>query len=109
MQNNIGYLQSCNNQGKHSTLFSMAPICEQQRWARIRTEANFCRTGLDRTEKIFLLVMWLFWTYQKFQLSLDFTDLYGSVYLAINGKSSAETNLQFELDSPLSTYNAGFL
>jgi len=31
-------------------------------------------------------------------LSLNFTDLLnGSVYLAINGKSSAETILQFEL------------
>jgi len=40
-------------------------------------------------------------------LSFDFTDLLsGSVYLAINGKSSAETILQLELYSPLSTYNA---
>jgi len=30
MQNNIGYLQSCNYQGKHPTLFSMVPICEQR-------------------------------------------------------------------------------
>jgi len=36
-------------------------------------------------------------TYQKFQLSLDFTDLLnGSVHLAINGKISAETILQFD-------------
>jgi len=45
-------------------------------------------------------------------LSLDFTDmLNGSIYLAINSKSSAETILQFELQSPLSTttYNAEFL
>jgi len=32
-----------------------------------------------------------------------------SNYLAINGKSSDETILQFELYSPLSTYNAEFL
>ena len=59
---------------------------------------KFGESGLDRTEKIFLVLMWLFWTYQKFQLSLNFTVLLnGSVYLAINGKSSAETILQFEL------------
>jgi len=29
-------------------------------------------------------------------------------YLAINGKSSAETILQFELYPPLSTYNVEF-
>jgi len=45
-------------------------------------------------------------------LSLEFTDLLsGSVYLAIKGKSSAETILQFyfELYPPLSTHNAEFL
>jgi len=44
------------------------------------TEATFCRTrtgsdfnflkigrsGLDRTEKMFVVLMWLFWKYQKF-------------------------------------------
>jgi len=45
-------------------------------------------------------------------LSLDFADLLnGSVYLAIKGKSSAETILQFyfELYPPLSKHNAEFL
>jgi len=43
-------------------------------------------------------------------LSLDFTDLLNdSVYLALNGKCSAETILQFELYPPLSTHNAEFL
>jgi len=30
MQNNIGYLQSCNYRGKLPTLLSMTPICEQK-------------------------------------------------------------------------------
>ena len=30
MQNNIGYLQSCNYQGKHPTLIGIAPKCEQR-------------------------------------------------------------------------------
>jgi len=30
MQNNIGYLQSCDYHGKHPTLFSIAPKCEQR-------------------------------------------------------------------------------
>jgi len=43
-------------------------------------------------------------------LLLDFKDLLnGSVYLAINSKSSAETILQFELYARLSTYNDEFL
>jgi len=72
--------------------------------------SKFGGSGLDRTEKIFLFLMWLFWTYKKFHLWLDFTDLLnGSVYLAINGKSSAETIFQFELHPPLSTRNAEFL
>ena len=74
---------------------------------------KFGGSGLDRTEKFFIVLIWLFWTYQKFQFSLDFTDLLnGSVYLAIKGKNSAENILKFELYSPLSrmsTYNAEFL
>jgi len=43
-------------------------------------------------------------------LSLDFTDLLnGSVYFAIHGKNSPETNLLFELYPLLSTCNAEFL
>jgi len=32
-------------------------------------------SGLDRTEKIFVVFMWLFWKYQKFKLWSDFTGL----------------------------------
>jgi len=38
-------------------------------WIRTGLDCNFFenwRTGLDRTEKIFVVLMWLFWTYQKF-------------------------------------------
>jgi len=84
-----------------------------QRWARIWSEATFgrirtgsycniseiwrIRTGSDWENFSCFKVIRLLRTYQKFQLSLDFTDLLnGSVHLAINGKISAETILQFD-------------
>ena len=71
------------------------------------------RTGSDwENFSCFNVIILNIWTYQKFQLSLDFTDLLnGSVYPGINGNSSAETILQLELQSLLSTttYNAEFL
>jgi len=48
---------------------------------------------------------------KNFSLEPDFTDLLnGSVYIAMNGKSSTETILQFELllHPPLSTYNVEY-
>ena len=46
-------------------------------------------SGLDRTEKISVVLMWLFWKYQKFQLWSDFTGLLnGSEYFAIKYKNS---------------------
>jgi len=45
-------------------------ITTEANFGRIRSgsDGNFFenwRTGLDRTEKIFVVVMWLFWKYQK--------------------------------------------
>jgi len=44
----------------------------KQRWARtrtgsdlMRTETTFAGSGLDRTEKIFVVLMWLFWKYKQ--------------------------------------------
>jgi len=66
-------------------------------------------SGPDRTEKIFVVLMWLFWKYQKFLSWTDFTGLLnGSVYFAIKCKNSAGTILQFELYPPLFTYNVEF-
>jgi len=77
-----------------------------QIWARIRTGSGlkpiFAGSGLDRTaiflkiggsrldraQKIFVVLMWLFWKYQKFWSSSDFTCLLnGSVYFAIKCKT----------------------
>ena len=46
MQNKIGYLQSCNYQGKHPTLFSMAPKCEQSlAYASGGLTRNMCKAN----------------------------------------------------------------
>jgi len=78
----------------------------QQRWARTRSgsgllpilagstldrTAIFFKIGgsaLDRTEKTFVVLMWLFWKYQNFWLWSDFTGvLNGSAYFAIKYKT----------------------
>ena len=70
---------------------------------------KFGGSGLDRTEEIFVVLMWLFWKYQKIQLWSDFTGLLnGSAYFVIKYKNSAGTILQFALYSPLFTYNFKF-
>ena len=98
-----------------------AEMSTDQDW--IRTEANFdriktgsnCnflkfgRSGLDRTEKIFVVLMKLFWKYQKFYLWSDFTGLLnGSVYFAIKYKNSPGAILQFELCPFLFSGNVEF-
>ena len=63
-------------------------------------------SGLDRTEKILVILMWLFWKYQNFYLWSNFTDLLNrSLYFAIKGKNPAGTILHFELYPLLFTYN----
>jgi len=45
----------------------------------------------------------------KFSILHVVDNILSATYLAINGKSSAETILQFELYPPLSTHNTEFL
>jgi len=72
-------------------------------------DALFLKIGgskMDRTQKIFVVLMWLFRKYQKFCLWSDFTGLLNScVYFAIKCKNATGTILQFELYPPLFTYN----
>ena len=63
-------------------------------------------SGLDWTQKIFVVLMWLFWQYQKFYMWSNFTGLLnGCVCFAIKCKNATGTIFQFELYPPLFTYN----
>jgi len=59
-----------------------------QDWIGLQFFLKIGGSGLDRTEKIFVVLMWIFWKYQKFLLWSDFTGLLNhSLYFAIKGKT----------------------